>query len=105
MKQYPNEAGFKEDTTSREAAQAIETSGRAATLRENVLELYKSGFEGTADEVAQALDENILSVRPRVSELKTRGLIHPTGERRRVGRISHAIMHIKPAPPEQGWLF
>jgi len=37
----------------------------------------------TADEIAAALDESVLAVRPRVSELFHAGLIEKTGERRR----------------------
>jgi hypothetical protein len=37
----------------------------------------------TADEAAAKLGESVLSIRPRISELRARGLIAPTGERRR----------------------
>lgn len=98
--QYPQMAGWKEETTSRDAATAIESSGRAKVLRDKVLALLTYGhpyspllghIAMTADEAAEILGESILSVRPRISELHKRGLIEPTGERRRSsgGKPSH----------------
>ena len=89
---YPQAAGFKENTTSREAAEAIEKHGRAARLRDDVAAYYRAGNKATADECAAALNENHLSLRPRVSELHARGFLKPTGERRASlagGRQSH----------------
>lgn len=88
---YPARAGFKEATTSRDAADAIEAAGRAARLRNAVFSLYRSGFTGTADEAAHQLAEDILSIRPRVAELHKQGLLEPTGERRKAdgGRAAH----------------
>ncbi|HTF77846.1 MAG TPA: hypothetical protein VK620_26660, partial [Bradyrhizobium sp.] len=56
-----------------------ETS-HAKTVRHRVLGFLTKRHPGefTADEIAAALDENILSVRPRVSELLRSGLIEPT---------------------------
>jgi predicted ArsR family transcriptional regulator len=89
--QYPLFAGFKEQTTSREAANAIEASGKAQTLREKVEAFFATGRTGTADEVAAWLGESPFSLRPRISELYQLGLIERTGERRKssVGRSSH----------------
>lgn len=88
---YPRRAGYKEATTSREAANGIEATGRAARLRDDVLAYFKAGRQATADEVAEALEESVLSIRPRVAELKAAGLIVETGVRRRssTGRSSH----------------
>lgn len=88
---YPTVAGYKEATTSREAAEAIEAAGRAGRLREAVRQWYAAGNQGTADECAGALGETILSIRPRVSELHHRGYLVATGERRlsSAGRSSH----------------
>ena len=88
---YPKRAGFKEPTTSKDAANAIEAKGRAATLREAVLAFYKAGREATADEVAEAMGESPLSIRPRVAELKAAGKLIETGQRRKssTGRSSH----------------
>ncbi len=90
---YPARAGFKERTTSREAAQGIEASGKAELLREAILELYRSGFTGTADDCAHRIGESILSIRPRVAELKARQVLVATGERRAMdgGRMGHVL--------------
>lgn len=91
MTLYPDHAGFKERATSKDAADAIEGSGRAATLRKKVLDWFEDGNTGTADECADALHETILAIRPRVSELHNKGLITRTGARRRSsgGRMAH----------------
>lgn len=83
MNTYPTQAGFTDDTTSRDAAEAIEKSGRAMTLRERVESYFLGGRIATADEVAHALHEPILAIRPRVSELFKLGKIERTGMRRR----------------------
>jgi len=88
---YPHRAGFKEPTTSKEAAKAIDAKGRAATLRDAVLAFFQGGRNATADEVAEALKESPLSVRPRVAELKAAGKVIETGLRHKssAGRPSH----------------
>lgn len=79
---YPESAGFKEKGgTSQEAAEAFQ--GKAATLRGKVLELLRTGEELTADEIAESLEETVLAIRPRVSELHRVGRIEKTGERRK----------------------
>lgn len=78
---YPQAPGFKEATTSRDAAEKIGATvneRRAAVLRE--IASAPNGL--TADEVASRLGLSVLAVRPRVSELKADGKIVPTGERR-----------------------
>lgn len=79
---YPLQAGFKENTTSRENAERIEATGRAQTLRERVLAFFNSGNQATADEVAVILKQQFRAIQPRLSELRARGQIEPTGERR-----------------------
>jgi hypothetical protein len=77
---YPNAPGFKRRDTSDAAAGAIRD--RAVQLRQAVLDaLYWHGPQ-TADEIAARLDESVLTIRPRVSELATAGRIAATGERR-----------------------
>lgn len=84
MEKFPFSAGYKEPTTSLEAAQAIEKSGRAAILRDKCLKAIHASIWGlTADETAADLGESILGVRPRISELRARGLIRKTDLRRR----------------------
>jgi predicted ArsR family transcriptional regulator len=92
MSHYPEIAGAKTGTTSRDAAEKIEASGRAHTLREEVRFAFQCGYEGTADELARQLAEHPLAIRPRVSELHKKGYIEKTGRTRRSlagGRQSH----------------
>lgn len=66
---YPRAPGFKErhpDSTSRAAAEIMR--GSAETLRTRVLHALRCRAM-TADECAAALGEDILSIRPRLSEL------------------------------------
>jgi DNA-binding MarR family transcriptional regulator len=76
---YPASPGYREPTTSRDAAHAMH--GSAKILRDRVLAAFKRE-EGTSDEIADRLGESILSVRPRVTELSRMNLIERTGERR-----------------------
>lgn len=78
---YPASPGYKEPTTSKEAAAKMR--GRAKTLRERALEAIRGAPAGmTADEVAQGLGETVLAVRPRISELNAEGSIYSSGVRR-----------------------
>jgi len=79
---YPDAPGFKVSGPSEQAAEAM--SGNAKKLRAAVLKqlaTYPGG--ATADEIAKDLNLSILSVRPRVSELKRNGDIEQTGARRK----------------------
>lgn len=78
---YPFTPGYKETTTSREAARKI--SGTAAKLRERCFEqVALAGADGiSTDQVAEALGESMLAVRPRFSELAKEGRIQKTGRR------------------------
>ncbi len=78
---YPFSAGYKENTTSKLAADKITPT--TSFLRDRVLDHIRRMPNGaTADEVAALMGEDLLNVRPRFSELKLRGLIEKTGERR-----------------------
>ncbi len=71
---YPLSPGFKEGTTSRLAA------ARAAEDAETVRAAVLAELQGrplTADEVAALLGLSILTVRPRVSELRKLGKVRP----------------------------
>lgn len=81
IRRYPCHAGTKTGTTSSEAAERIEASGRAETLRQQCLAALKDGG-ATAKELAAYLQVDICSVRPRLSELKARQLIEESGLRR-----------------------
>lgn len=94
MKTYPEVAGWTDPTTSREAAELIEASGRAGDLRRRVLEWLNAGNMGTVDEIADALDEPFRSVQPRVSELRTQGLVVASGVRRHSKLGGRAKSHV-----------
>jgi predicted ArsR family transcriptional regulator len=67
-------------------------------LRGLVLEVLAATPSGlSADEIAATLDESVLAVRPRVSELFHAGLIEKTGERRRNRSGLSAHVWKKPA--------
>ena len=72
---YPHQAGYKEGTTSKDAATRIEQSGRATTLRERVQGLFEHGWRVTAEEAAKLVGSPPVSVKPRLSELHKAGII------------------------------
>jgi predicted ArsR family transcriptional regulator len=80
---HPAAPGFKSRGTSRMAARRI--APHATALRDRVFDFLKANYPAafTADEVADRLGVSILSVRPRLSELRRSGLIEPTAERRK----------------------
>jgi hypothetical protein len=77
---YPNTPSVGQTDTSRLAAEAI--APNVQTLREKALALIAER-PSTADEVAEAMNESILAVRPRISELKTMGKVMATDLRRK----------------------
>jgi hypothetical protein len=96
---YPDVPGFKGAETSREAGRRI--SRHASTVRDLVLAEFRAAFPMGlgADEIAARLNQSILTVRPRCSELLAAGLIEQTHQRRRnASGMSAAIWR---APPFQ----
>ena len=79
MSAYPNVPGYKREGTSSDAAEAV--TPRAPTLRSKVLQVLNT-TDLTADECADKIGESVLSIRPRLSELRRAGFIEETGERR-----------------------
>ena len=75
--------------TSLEAYEAVLAD--APLLRRRCLEALNDNGPMTADEIAARLGASVLSIRPRVTELRKEGLIEPTGERRpnRSGRSAN----------------
>lgn len=71
------------------AARDIDTSRGAAPKQERVSELHRQCIQilmahpSTADEVAKALKESVLLIRPRIAELRRQGKIRDTGNRRK----------------------
>ena len=93
---YPQTAGYKTPGTSQEAANAIESSGNAARLRNAVLGYY-AAHVGTPDDCAEYLNESPFSVRPRCSELHTQKKLVRTGERRKsVNGRSQSVLALAP---------
>tara|TARA_R110000803_G_scaffold18124_2_gene48647 strand:- start:3668 stop:3982 length:315 start_codon:yes stop_codon:yes gene_type:complete len=80
---YPLKAGHQGGDTDRAAASSIEKRGRAKGLRDTILNkltLFPTG--STPDEMAGIMGEDILSIRPRFTELKKQSLLVDTGIRR-----------------------
>lgn len=76
---YPSAPGYKDRDTSRLAAESMAKG--APLLREQCRRALRDG-PATADEIAGRLGQSILSIRPRLSELKQSGEVVDTGERR-----------------------
>lgn len=74
---YPHAPGYKEQTTSKDAAKAAGIT--ACQMREDLLTLYRGVWPAgmTADEAAAKIGRSILTVRPRISELRKLGELHP----------------------------
>ena len=81
-KKYPLTAGYKENSTSKEAAEKIDS--RSTNLRTECLKIVKrkGNYGATPEEVAEILSESILSIRPRFTELKLLQYIIDSGDRR-----------------------
>lgn len=82
MQTYPQHPGYKVGGPSQEAA--VKIAPKAKTLRDQVVEAftYHQRIGLTADELAGLLNSNVLSIRPRVSELFRLGIIEDTKTRR-----------------------
>ena len=81
-RRYPEVPGSARGvSTSIAAAEAVKP--KAATLRAGVLECLRKNPDGlTADECAVMIGETVLSVRPRLTELKQLRHIVPAGIKR-----------------------
>lgn len=100
---YPNDAGYKDTTVSKTNAMSLIKGGRKSrqkTLRTIVLELYQTGFEGSADDVAARLDVSPFSIRPRVTELYKMKLL----ERKKIVSKGGVARWIMMATKKQGEL-
>lgn len=72
---YPHRAGWKEPGTSKDAADRIEASGRAGSIRERLEALFAAGERHTIYTAGYRLGVSQFSVRPRFSELAEQGKI------------------------------
>lgn len=79
MNRYPHEPGHQDTDTSLEAA--VSMSVRAVSLRNQCLKILRYR-DATADECARLLNESVLAVRPRISELHEMRMVRDSGKRR-----------------------
>lgn len=102
-KEYPDHPGAKVSTgPSPEAATKMARGFRTLQAR-TLAELGKA--PGTADEIADRLGVNFLSVRPRIAELRRLGKIRPTQTRRvNDSGMTATVWEVKPTgvPVEGG---
>ena len=92
---YPQFPGFKETETSREAAERMDL--RAGSLRRRTYEYICANPDNCADEIAAGLCQTVLAIRPRVSELRTMGMIEVSGRgRNRSGMSAHRWRAVTP---------
>ena len=77
---YPQQPGFKAPGTSAEAATAI--AGSTAAARQAILDLLNDMGPMSADQISDHFGWRITYGRPRVSELKTMGLVDKAGTTR-----------------------
>jgi len=75
---YPAVPGYRRTETSREAARQIDPNA----LRAEILAAIKKTCPMTPDEVARIIEADRHSVRSRCSELKAKGKLRATGEKR-----------------------
>lgn len=85
---YPSAAGWKGAETSQAAAQSI----NAASVRAKVLKAIQRMGDATADEVADHLRIDKLTIRPRCSELSNLGKIIDSGDRRHNASGKRAVV-------------
>lgn len=94
MTHYPDAAGHRGTDTSIAAADAI-TPRLGRLQRMAAAAIFDAGALGlTADELAGALDLDRASVQPRTSELRRKGVIADSGQRRRNRSGKMAIVWI-----------
>jgi hypothetical protein len=91
---YPNMPGHRGVETSIAAATAV--AGKLGRLQKLTLDTIKTaGFHGcTTDEAANALAIDRGTIQPRTSELKLRGLIVDSSQRRRNANGKRAIVWV-----------
>tara|TARA_B110001454_G_scaffold133413_1_gene124197 strand:- start:1854 stop:2162 length:309 start_codon:yes stop_codon:yes gene_type:complete len=92
MSIYPNYPGYQATDTSQAAAEAI--SGHLGRLQAMAYTaIHEAGLSGlTADELAARLGMDRASIQPRTSELRRKGRIIDSGQRRRNASGKMAIV-------------
>lgn len=99
---YPDYPAYKTTTPETFALAALQIADRSGHLRNKVLDVLKNR-NCTADEVAEKIGESVLSIRPRVSELRAMGKIVPTTLRRK-NITGHSAVVWTVSKPGQGEL-
>ncbi len=95
---YPNWPGFRARDTSKAAADAM--APKTPTLRGRAFSWITTSRAGmTADEVAEAMDESILAIRPRITELARMGSICDSNIRRKNKSGKSAIVWVRANAP------
>lgn len=90
---YPNRPGWKGQETSALAAEFIAET--APILRARCLKAFEAAPMGlTGNELAEALKHDVMSVRPRISELLRMGKVRNSGIRRPTGSGCTAIVWV-----------
>lgn len=97
---YPHRAGWKDPGISRENAERIDRKGTLTTNMKAVLAVFETGFEGTADEVAERLNKSPFAIRPACTHLRKLNRIERTPERRQgAGGGTAAVLRLKRSVP------
>ena len=98
MSVYPDAPGHRHVETSVEAADAIAPAlGRLQRLAETTIRA--AGERGlTADELAARLAMTRWSIQPRTTELKRKGIIRDSGQRRQNTTGKRAIVWVAEMP-------
>lgn len=96
MNSYPNAPGHRQVETSIAAADDLAPKlGRLQLAAEQTIR--NAGWIGlTADELAARLELDRWSIQPRTSELKRKGLIRDSGQRRANATGKMAIVWVAP---------
>lgn len=110
LESYPQAPGYKatDTETSRQAAESVKPG--ISRLRRLCLEALRERGPMTADEVAEAVGECVLSVRPAVSGLKAMGevvesVVDGRRQRRKNASGRNAVVWtLRPTRLEQGEL-
>lgn len=77
---YPNAPGWKDAGTARDAARAVAPT--ANVLRDRCLRSIEAAPNGlTPHELAELLDWDVCSIRPRITELSRLGKVRKAGRR------------------------
>lgn len=103
MADYPNVPGFRPGSpeTSQEAAESVAAAAASREAKALALIAANAANGCTADEVADALEWERYSSRPRLSGLKAQGKIVDSGKRRKAisGRVQAVWVLPEYGPP------